>query len=86
MDSHTKKRLVWSLFSNVVSRLAQTAMYVLPASLRIAHDTFPAFMVGMLHLSPLAEAGRAVGADSPLQAGAGGGVARAARIPAREEE
>jgi hypothetical protein len=24
-------------------------MYVLPASLRIAHDTFPAFMVGMLH-------------------------------------
>jgi hypothetical protein len=49
MDSHTKKRLVWSLFSNVVSRLAQTAMYVLPASLRIAHDTFPAFMVGMLH-------------------------------------
>ena len=26
MDSHTKKRLVWSLFSNVVSRLAQTAI------------------------------------------------------------
>jgi O-antigen/teichoic acid export membrane protein len=26
MDGHTKKRLVWSLFSNVVSRLAQTAI------------------------------------------------------------
>jgi O-antigen/teichoic acid export membrane protein len=32
----------------LISELAMN-LYVLPASLRIAHDTFPAFMVGMLH-------------------------------------
>src|SRR4051794_28557781 len=26
MDSHTKRRLVWSFFSNTVSRLSQTAI------------------------------------------------------------
>jgi O-antigen/teichoic acid export membrane protein len=32
----------------LVSELTMN-LYVLPASLRIAHDTFPAFMAGMLH-------------------------------------
>jgi O-antigen/teichoic acid export membrane protein len=35
----------------LISELAMN-FYVLPASLRIAHDTFPAFMASMLHYPP----------------------------------
>ena len=35
----------------LISELAMTA-YVLPASLRIAHDTFPAFMASMVRYPP----------------------------------
>jgi hypothetical protein len=35
----------------LISELAMNC-YVLPASLRIAHDTFPAFMASLMHYPP----------------------------------
>jgi O-antigen/teichoic acid export membrane protein len=40
--------LFWAAASLLVSEMIMN-MYVLPASLRLSHDTFPAFMASMLH-------------------------------------
>lgn len=40
--------LYWAAASLLVSELVMN-MYVLPASLRLSHDTFPAFIASMLH-------------------------------------
>jgi O-antigen/teichoic acid export membrane protein len=46
---------IWGLYGAAASLLASEIVmnfYVVPACLRMAHDTFPGFIVGMLHYPP----------------------------------